>query len=349
MDEEEAIKGAESPIQYLWTYLRRFGRECYRTWRQELMASVLVCIAAYVIAYVQGDPHAWADLRIALLASGIVLAFFVIWHLIRTPWLLHQDVSVGATPVGKRYGVLGAVIVLCLLASFAGASFFAVNKIVERNSGHQSASNGNSSEQSLNQDSSFHQQATGTHPSVYPEYAELYGKYQSELGTPIALEQATKLEIFWAQRGDAIYIQALGAHLVLVNNQWQEVPTDALMGKSFYDEKELRKEQHIPQEFHPYPGGRADRPEIQKEIGYIRDFCSTSLTVGRFQEFERGLMVGPLPQYRDDPQKPETRNPHGLIYVLIGSDKRQISGDYHQKWNQSAPPCLIPIPQIKQQ
>ena len=69
---------------YYWLFLRELGRECYATWRQELLASIVTVLFYYAI-----DRNDF-DLRRGLLATAYTLAAFVVWHAIRVPWLLHK-------------------------------------------------------------------------------------------------------------------------------------------------------------------------------------------------------------------------------------------------------------------
>jgi hypothetical protein len=76
-------------------YWRQFfiswGRETYRTWRWELFAAVLVSTAVCIKAYIDNAPNALSDFKTALYANAIVLGGFALWHLIRTPSLLHKE------------------------------------------------------------------------------------------------------------------------------------------------------------------------------------------------------------------------------------------------------------------
>jgi len=73
------------------------GRECYRTWRWELVAGLLVATAVYLI------NRNWTDFRTVLLATAIAFACFGLIHLVRLPWLLHRH-SI-ATEAGVIFGV----------------------------------------------------------------------------------------------------------------------------------------------------------------------------------------------------------------------------------------------------
>jgi hypothetical protein len=69
---------------YYWLFLRELGKECYGTWRQELATSVITVLFYYAIN--RND----FDLRRGLQATAYTLAAFVLWHSVRTPWLLYK-------------------------------------------------------------------------------------------------------------------------------------------------------------------------------------------------------------------------------------------------------------------
>ncbi len=73
-------------FHYYWNLFGCFGRECYRTWRQELFASIVVFL---FVALLTGG---WKDFQTAIFATGLTLGCFAIWHLLRVPWLLHRSV-----------------------------------------------------------------------------------------------------------------------------------------------------------------------------------------------------------------------------------------------------------------
>src|SRR5580700_10922326 len=64
-------------FHYYWNLCKHFGRECYRTWRWELFASVLVGGFSAILTC------GWNDFRTALLSTGLTLGCFVVWHLLR--------------------------------------------------------------------------------------------------------------------------------------------------------------------------------------------------------------------------------------------------------------------------
>jgi hypothetical protein len=125
---EEPTISIERPHRYLWRFLSLFGEECYKTWRQELLASVIASIATFGITWLN-DTLAWSTLRTALFATALTLAVFALWHLLRTPWLLTH-------PRAKRhnlFGLIGAVVMLCLIAGFTMTAVIVVRHWKIRN------------------------------------------------------------------------------------------------------------------------------------------------------------------------------------------------------------------------
>lgn len=93
-------------FHYYWNICKHFGRECYRTWRGELLASVLVSVFYAVLT------HGWKDFRTALVATGLTLGCFVIWHLFRAPWLLHKSMhGHGGQEPGFLAGAFGVIVI----------------------------------------------------------------------------------------------------------------------------------------------------------------------------------------------------------------------------------------------
>lgn len=104
---------------YYWRICKRFGAECYHTWRTELLASFIVSIGTYFVSKGE-DPSAWRNFRVALISIGFTLAAFALGHLVRTPWLVHR-VTIGAEESNEHwgFGVLGAVVLVGVLGGGA--------------------------------------------------------------------------------------------------------------------------------------------------------------------------------------------------------------------------------------
>jgi hypothetical protein len=104
------------PHLYYWKFFLEFGRECYRTWRWELFASLGVSFLTYLIT-VSDDPLAWRNFEIAFLATALTLAAFALWHLIRTPWIVHRSANAGDEPsLHRGFGIFGVAVLVGLLA-----------------------------------------------------------------------------------------------------------------------------------------------------------------------------------------------------------------------------------------
>ncbi len=117
METVPAIPEREKARRYWWRFLSVFGEECYKTWRQELLASAIASIATFFITWAN-DTLAWSTLRTALRATAITLAVFAIWHLVKVPYLLTHP----REKPHKLAGYFGVFIVLCLMAGAASVA-----------------------------------------------------------------------------------------------------------------------------------------------------------------------------------------------------------------------------------
>ncbi len=105
---------------YYWNFCKHFGMECYRTWRLELAASVLVAFFVFVL---NGD---WKDFRTALFATALALGCFAIWHLLRVPFLLHKSVNVPNGASENHPALAGIFGVLVIAGVFIGGYEFSI-------------------------------------------------------------------------------------------------------------------------------------------------------------------------------------------------------------------------------
>jgi hypothetical protein len=101
---------------YYWHVCEQFGRECYKTWRWELAASVIGYLFTALIT------HNWRDFRTSLISAGLTLAALVLWHFVRSPWLLRKAEIAKETHPGKLAGAFGIVIIIGM---FVGGYFLA--------------------------------------------------------------------------------------------------------------------------------------------------------------------------------------------------------------------------------
>ena len=115
------------PHLYYWRFFSEFGRECYRTWRWELFASFGVSFITYLITK-GDDPLAWRNFQIAFVATALTLAVFAVWHLIRTPWIVHRSLqSAGESPPHWALGIVG----IAVLGALVVGGFLSVTHLHE--------------------------------------------------------------------------------------------------------------------------------------------------------------------------------------------------------------------------
>jgi hypothetical protein len=110
------------PRLYYWRLCKKFGAECYHTWRAELLASFIVSLASYWVSK-GDDPLAWRNFKVVLIATVFTLGAFALWHLVRAPWLVHRR-SIGIEQTNEHwgFGVLGVALIAGVLvgAYFSG-------------------------------------------------------------------------------------------------------------------------------------------------------------------------------------------------------------------------------------
>src|SRR5712692_6081264 len=96
---------------YYWSLCKQVGRETYKTWRWELFSSIPVGL---FVAFLNGN---WNDFMTALLATGMTLGCFVVWHVMRVPWLLHKSVHAerGECAPSAWAGMFGIMIIAAVL------------------------------------------------------------------------------------------------------------------------------------------------------------------------------------------------------------------------------------------
>lgn len=99
-------------FHYYWHLCMYFEQECYRTWRWELASSVVLSVFVLLLT------RNWKDFKTALLATGLTLGVFAIWHLVRTSWLVHKSVH---QEVEKEPGTLAGIFgIFIFIGLFAG-------------------------------------------------------------------------------------------------------------------------------------------------------------------------------------------------------------------------------------
>jgi hypothetical protein len=106
-------------INFWWTILQYFGRECKKAWSGEVTAVAVGGVAGAGATYLRTRGQvSFADAAIeGLITAALFFAAYVFVHLLRSPWLERKGEGV---PPSSRDGVLGATMLLLL---FAGTVF----------------------------------------------------------------------------------------------------------------------------------------------------------------------------------------------------------------------------------
>ncbi len=74
---------------YYKCFFAEFLSQLWKSWRTELLSSVVIAISVFLLSYRQ-DPNAAKALEYTGEACGLYLAAWALYHLIRTPWKLNQ-------------------------------------------------------------------------------------------------------------------------------------------------------------------------------------------------------------------------------------------------------------------
>jgi hypothetical protein len=80
-----------------------------------LLASFGISFVTYLLTK-GDDPLAWRNFEIVLLATTVTLAAFALWHLLRTPWLVHHEMSADEdTTTHWSFGIFGVAVLIGLM------------------------------------------------------------------------------------------------------------------------------------------------------------------------------------------------------------------------------------------
>lgn len=87
--------------RYYWSLLQEIGAETYKTWRWELFLSLLAGV------FTAGFGGNWKDFKTAALGTAMAFGCLIVWHIMRSPWLLHRS----SEDRGNVWGILGVVVI----------------------------------------------------------------------------------------------------------------------------------------------------------------------------------------------------------------------------------------------
>jgi hypothetical protein len=104
---------------YYWAFVKQCGKECWHTWREEVLASAILFLCVYLI------NRSGVDFKTALLATAYMLSLFVLWHALRVPWILYQKLD-EADHLKPVWGIVGVIFLggAFTLLTYTAAWFF---------------------------------------------------------------------------------------------------------------------------------------------------------------------------------------------------------------------------------
>ena len=95
---------------------KHFGKQVWADKGKELISAFIFSITVCVVSLIFGDLDASRAFEIAVVALAGWLAVYALGHLIRTPWLVHQDANNGKLVEEHwGFGILGMAIVVLIV------------------------------------------------------------------------------------------------------------------------------------------------------------------------------------------------------------------------------------------
>jgi hypothetical protein len=116
-------------LLYYWHFFKTFGAEVWRTAIWGLLTSFLGAFIHYLVA-AKRDSGALVNLREGLLTSALIFGVFALWHLAKTPWLIHSRTTKQEQPTERWAAGLGGIAVL--ISMLVGAYYLTVPLWVPR-------------------------------------------------------------------------------------------------------------------------------------------------------------------------------------------------------------------------
>jgi len=113
----EKQRSTRTFLAYYGGFFKRLGNECSRTWRGELAGAALTATGTYLLIQ-RVNVVGWTSLKSAGLSMVIAVWGIALWHVLRTPWLLHKEVLTvggGTRKVHWGHGLFGMVVLAGVL------------------------------------------------------------------------------------------------------------------------------------------------------------------------------------------------------------------------------------------
>lgn len=116
-------------LSYYWSFFKRLGRECTRTWRGELAAAALTAAGTYLLIQ-RVNAAAWTSWKSVGLSMVIAVGGIALWHILRTPWLLHKEAS-GGSGVLHVHWALGLFGMAVMAGVLGGGGLYARKQLAK--------------------------------------------------------------------------------------------------------------------------------------------------------------------------------------------------------------------------
>ena len=117
-------------LAYYWWFFKRLGNECHRTWRGESAAAALTAAGTYLLIQ-RVNTIRWTSLKSAGLSMVIAIVAIALWHILRTPWLLHKEASSAGSAMRKVHWGHGLFGMAVLAGVLGGCGWYARKQLAK--------------------------------------------------------------------------------------------------------------------------------------------------------------------------------------------------------------------------
>jgi hypothetical protein len=117
-------------LAYYWCFFKRLGNECNRTWRGELAAAALTAAGTYLLIQ-RVNAVGWTSFKSAGLSMVVAISAIALWHLLRTPWLLHKEASIAGGGIRKVHWAHGLFGMVVLAGVLGGGGLYARKQLAK--------------------------------------------------------------------------------------------------------------------------------------------------------------------------------------------------------------------------
>jgi hypothetical protein len=139
----------------------------------------------------------------------------------------------------------------------------------------------------------------------YKKFESIYNSYRDQLGVPKPFIESGSVSFDAYQNAKIAYIESIHSHLILNESKqtWYAVRDTELANRLIHLEDRRKYFPSIPLPLEPPIGGIArlwlQNPDAWKWIGWRRWGCTTHDGRIKYQEFDQGYIIGPVPASED--------------------------------------------------